>query len=275
MRSVLLVTAAVLAAALAGCLGADEAPPETASTPEADPSTAPDATAPDPPTPDPSTPTRWQAQACTGISLVWTPPAEDLDPLVGPWTPAEGPVPGRGVFVLFAVECPDSTVAGNATGPVRTGAAIVPIQAPADGPDAPDDTGWIAIPETVAPEGPVHGLWEDHAFPMRQGDVSVDVQRGDGGGQASMTYETPNGTVEAQATFDGAAEDEAFTTAIVTPARDPTGVAVGPEERTRYTGDGLVSAEGETWVSRLDLAPSPFSVAVDTDFSWDFGFRVE
>lgn len=258
------VAVMLVAAALAGCLGAEEAPPETASSPAADPSAAADA----------STPTHWKASNCTGVSLVWTPPQEDLDPLVGPWTPAEGPVPDHGVFVLFAVECPGSSVAGNATGPVRTGAAIVPIEAPADGPEAPDEAGWIAIPGTVAPEGPVHGLWEDHAFPMKQGDVAVDVQREDGGGRATMTYETPNGTVAAEATFDGAAEDEAFTTAIVTPSRDPTGVALGPEERTRYTGSGLVRSAGETWASRLDLAPTPFSVAVDTDFSWDFGFRV-
>lgn len=265
MNRSLVAALVLLAAGVAGCLGADDPSTEPAASQEAAPA----------PAPTPSEPTHWKAGNCTAVSLVWTPPREDLEPLVGPWTPAEGPVPGRGIFVLFASQCPRSGVGGNASGPDRVGAAVVPVEEPARGPGAPEDAGWISLPQVVAPEGPVYGLFEGHAFPTTRGDVAVDVQRTDAGGQASMTYETPNGTVEARTTFDGSGTVLEDQTALVTPSRDPLGVAVGPEERTRYTGDGLVRSQGETWVSRLDLSPTPVSVAVDLDFSWDFGFRLE
>ena len=34
----------------------------------------------------------------------------------------------------------------------------------------------------------------------------------------------------------------------------------------------VAQSSGTTWMDRLNLEPTPFAVAYDTDFSWDFTF---
>lgn len=257
MNRSLLLAVALLAAGLAGCL--------TATDPASGPSPGPDGLAADDAT------ARWTSQDCTGVSLVWTPPLDALDEVAGPWTPAEGPVPERGVFVLFAVECPDTVIDGNATGPVSGGAAIVRIETPETTHGIEGD-GWSAVPEHVG-DPPIAELFETHGFTVPEGSASVDVTRSPAGWRAQMTYTTPNGTVSADGGVDPQAEERDVEGALVADHADPFSVFHGPETMERRTGHAVVESSGETWVSRLDLEPVPFSYAVDSAFGWDFTFE--
>lgn len=255
MRELPLVVVLV-AAGLAGCIGAED--PGSARSDD------------DPPPPAEAT-ARWIARDCTGVSLVWTPPLEALGEVAGPWTPAEGPVPDRGVFVLFAVECPDTHIDGNATGPVSGGAAIVRIETPETTHGIAGD-GWSAVPEHVG-DPPIAELFDEHGFTVPKGSASVGVDRSPAGWGAQMTYTTPNGTIAADGGVDPRSEARDVRGALVADHADPFSVFYGPETMTRRTGQAAVEASGDTWVSRLDLEPTPFSYAVDSDFSWDFTFE--
>lgn len=234
------------------------------------------------PGPGPSTPSeptdaarataRWTAADCTGVSLVWTPSLDALDGAVGPWTPAEGPLPGRGVFVLFAFECPDTLIDGNATGPVSGGAAIVPIETP-DRTHGIEADGWAALPEHVG-DPAVAELFDDHGFAVPDGEASVTVDATAAGRRARMTYATSNGTVAADGVVDAQAEARDLDNALVADHAEPFSVFHGPESMERRSGQAVVEASGETWVSRLDLEPVPFRLAVDTAFGWDFTFEL-
>lgn len=221
---------------------------------------------------DDASPTaRWTSSGCAGASLVWTPSIEDLDAIVGPWQPAEGPVSGRGVFVLFAFECPDTRIDGEATGPVSGGAAIVPVETP-NATHGIETDGWAAIPEHVG-DAPVAELFETHGFTVPDGDASVAIDRSPLGWRVRMTYNASDGQVAADGGVDPNATPEELRNALVADHAEPFSVFHGPEQRTRRTGQATVQASGETWVSRLGLEPTPFSYAVDTKFGWDFTFE--
>lgn len=215
---------------------------------------------------------RWSSSDCSGASLVWTPSIDDLDPVVGPWQPAEGPVPDRGVFVLFAFECPDTRIDGDATGPVSGGAAIVPVETPNATHGIEADDGWAAIPEHVG-DPAVAELFDAHGFTVPDGDASVRIDRSPLGWRVRMTYNTSDGEVAADGGVDPDQTHEEPSGAFVADHDDPFSVFHGPEQRTRRTGGATVQASGDTWVSRLDLEPTPFSYAVDTAFRWDFTFE--
>lgn len=214
---------------------------------------------------------RWTSSDCAGASLVWTPPIDALVEVVGPWQPAEGPVSGRGVFVLFAFECPDTEIDGEATGPVSGGAAIVPVETP-NATHGIEADGWAAIPEHVG-DAPVAELFSTHGFTVPEGEASVAIDRSPLGWRVRMTYNTSEGEVAADGGVDPNASDEELDNALVADHADPFSVFHGPEQRTRRTGQATVQASGTTWVSRLGLEPTPFSYAVDTEFGWDFTFE--
>lgn len=257
MRAAPLVVVVLVATGLAGCLGAT------------DPPAAPSQRADGPPVGEVTA--RWTSSDCTGVSLVWTPPLEALEEVAGPWTPAEGPLPDRGVFVLFAVECPDTVIDGNATGTVSGGAAIVRIETP-EATHGIEADGWSAVPEHVG-DPAVSQLFRDHGFTVPEGEASVSLERSPAGWRAQMTYATANGTVAADGGVDPQAEERDVEGALVADHADPFSVFHGPESMERRTGHAVVDSSGETWVSRLDLEATPFSYAVDTDFSWDFTFE--
>lgn len=264
--ALVLCTLLLAAPALAGCLGATDGP----SAPGGDG----DGNGDGPPVKD-----RWTATGCTGVSLVWTPPLAALDDVAGPhFTPAEGPVPGRGVFVLFTVECPDTEVNGNATGPQSGGAAIVRVRTPTGNAthNVTVADGWSAVPETVwSDSGPVFGLWARHGFAPVAGETSVEVTTSvTGAALVAMTYATPTGRVEATAALGGAPEERSIEGALATTDPATFGVFFGPESMTRTTGPlATVTVDrGETWLDRLDLPPTPFMAALDEGFAWDFTF---
>lgn len=213
----------------------------------------------------------FKAESCRALTLTWTPQASAVEPFVAPWTPVEGPAPGSALFLLFAWECPDTTVDGILRGTQSGAAALVPIETPGETKNVTADA-WVATPEVIGPRGSsVTGVFGEHAFPVTHGSGSVGVQSTPVGDQLRMVVDTPSGTLEATATVGGQATSRDLSTAVVAAAEDPFSVMNGTEEmQRRTTGTAVVQTSGTTWVETLDLAPAPFEVAYDTGLSWDF-----
>lgn len=213
------------------------------------------------------------AEGCRAMSLYWTPPLDALDEVVGPhWTPAEGPVSGRGLFWLFAYECPTTIVDGLKRGASSGAAAIVAIEEPQDPRNVSDVGGWAAIPEWIGPKGSATtGIFREHRFNVTFGSGAVGVQSTPLGQQVRMVIDTPDGTLEASAAMTGQPQQREVEGALVGTRPSTFSVFTGPETMQRQTtGSAVVQTTGTTWVERLNLEPSPYRVAYDTQMSWDF-----
>lgn len=219
---------------------------------------------------------RWSADECHALSLVWTPPLAALDDVVGPqWTPIEGPLPGRGLFVLFAYHCDEHVLNGVRRPASDAGAVIVRIADPADTHGVDNATGWSAVPEWTG-DPTILDMVDDHGFTVAPGTTEVTVTETALGLQVDLRYTTDEGEIIATATLAATTEPRDVYGALVATSDGTFGVFEGPETMTRHaTGTAIVEATGDTWVSTLDLEPVPFGVAYDRDFAWDFTFWSE
>ncbi len=218
----------------------------------------------------------FSVERCRALTLTWAPQMEAVEEITGPWTPVEGPTPGSALFLLFAWECPHTTVDGILRGSQSGAAALVPIQVPDDTRNVSADA-WVATPEMIGPRtSPVTANFEQHGFAVTHGSGSVGVQSTPLGDRLRMVVETPEGTLEASATVTGSASARDLSTAVVGTSEETFSVMNGTEQMQRQTtGTATVQTSGTTWVERLDLAPAPNQIAYDTGFSWDFALSDE
>ncbi len=216
--------------------------------------------------------TSWRASGCEAVSLVWNPPLSSLEAFTGPWEPAEGPLPGRGIFVLFAYRCPRAALDGLAIGPPSGAAAIIPIQEPDDERNVTARTGWSAIPEWVGAAGSsVFEAFAEHGFNVVPGSGSVSSSDALAGTQVRMVVETEAGRLEATSLITGSSQARDVQGGLVSTNEETFGVFSGPESMQRQTsGQAVVRTSGTTWVERLGLEAAPQSVAYDTQMQWDF-----
>lgn len=215
----------------------------------------------------------WRAEGCDVAWAAWTPALAALAPLVGEhWVPSEGPVPGRGVFVLLAYTCPGFELNGRISGTTSGGLAVVRIAEPDVATNASSPDGWSAAIEWTG-DPVLTDMVARHGFVTVPGTGSVDVNPSPLGPQVRFVHATDEGRVTAQGTFAGTGNDQEVHAAFV--STDPTvlGVYTGPESMRRFTsGSFVVASSGETWVSRLGLEAVPFASGYDASFAFDFTF---
>lgn len=203
------------------------------------------------------------ATECRGISLFWTPPLSALQEASEPWTPAPGPLPDRGLFWLFAFECPNGAVDGLSVPPPSGAGALILVEEPEDPRNVSAPDGWIAVPQWIGDEqSKVTRAFDRHGFTTASGSGSVGVQDVLAGTQVRMVVETSEGRLEASSVVSGEAEQREVHGALLATNEERFGVFSGPEEmERRTTGSAVVQTSGTTWVERLDLEPSPYQVA--------------
>lgn len=220
----------------------------------------------------------WRASNCQAGSLYWTPSLEDLDEVVGPnYDPAPGPLPDRGLFWIFAFDCRSSGVDGLRISPPSGAAALVAIQEPDNTRNVSAPDGWIAVPTWYGTaSSPVSEVFEEHGFEHTDAQVGLGSTSTLLGDQVRFTIETANGSLEATMTVTGSATERSMEGALVGTDPDTFSVFSGPEEmQRREDGTATVQTQGTTWVERLNLDPSPYGIAYDTNMAWNFTFEHE
>ena len=217
------------------------------------------------------------ATPCTGLTLGWPAPIDELRELVGPGLePAAGPAPGTGLVLVFVARCPGTTIDGEPTGPSVTAHTIVPIEAPRESRGEPGRgaQGWITIPDTYAPEGsPVGALFRRHGFTVRSGTATLDLSSRGGAVVAHATLTTRGGEIDATATFADSGRTLERVTGIVGPGAMSRGLVFGPERSRRLTGavDHL-TVRGTAPLDGIHLGAAQPAAALDTAFTWSFTF---
>ena len=215
--------------------------------------------------------------ACKGLTVGWTPPLAALQHVVGPrWRPAQGPVKGHGVLLLFATSCPRSRIGKTESGAFTLGAVIVPVENPADthGIHQSNEHGWAVVPDALGTAAsPVLRLFKRHAFAVTDANVTLAIHNTAKGNQASMSFVTSKGRMQIHALVFGPAKRFDYVSALAGTNASIFSVFTGPESATRQSqGSAEVSTRGDTWVSRLNLDAQPKIVTLDQDFVWAFNF---
>jgi len=215
--------------------------------------------------------------ACKGLTVGWTPTLASLQQLVGPrWHPAQGPVPGHGILLLFATSCPQSHIGKTAMGAFTIGVVIVPVENPADshGIHQTNKQGWAVVTDVLGPEAsPVAQLFKRHGFAVTDAKVKLTMHRGAKDNEPSISLVTPEGHMEVHAQVSGPAKRFDYISALAGTDASVFSVMTGPESASRQDqGMAIVTAEGDTWVSRLGLDAKPTKVTLDQGFIWSFRF---
>lgn len=220
----------------------------------------------------------WRASSCEAGSVYWTPSLGDLDEVVGPHlTPAEGPLPDRGLFWLFVFECSSSAVDGLRVTPPSGGAALVAVEEPEDTHNVTAPDGWAAVPTWYgSPDSRVTGIFQKHEFHHTPAQTALGSSSTPLSDQVRLQIDAPEGTFQADLTLTGDARERVVDGALVGTDEDTFSVFSG-EERMQRRSDGTarIQTTGTTWVERLDLDPTPFSISYDTQMAWNFTFQHE
>ncbi len=225
-------------------------------------------------------PESWVATAkaaCKGLTVGWTPTLAALQHVVGPrWRPAQGPVKGHGVLLLFATSCSRSRIGKTESGAFTLGAVIVPVENPADthGIHQSNVHGWAVVPDALGPAAsPVLQLFKRHAFAVTDAKVTLTIHSTAKGRRASMSFVTSKGRMQIHALVSGPAKRFHYVSALAGTDASIFSVFTGPESASRQAqGSAEVSTRGDTWVSRLNLDAKPKIVTLDQDFVWAFNF---
>jgi hypothetical protein len=225
-------------------------------------------------------PETWSIEAkapCKGLTVGWTPGLPDLQQLVGPhWHPAQGPVSGHGILLLFATSCPQSRISEKPTGAFTIGVVIVPVENPQDthGIEQTNGHGWAVVADVLGPEAsPVVRLFKRHGFAVTDAKVKLTMHKGAKNIEPTISIVTQSGHMGAHAQVSGPAKHYAIVSALA--GNNPTvfSLFTGPESYSRQDqGTAIVTAQGDTLVSRLALGAKPSKVTFDQDFTWSFRF---
>lgn len=220
-------------------------------------------------------------EGCQGLTVGWPVPAERLAERLGPGlTPAEGPSPGTGVLLLFAVECTGSEIDGDPTGDFVSSHVLIPVDPPplpAGLAPPASPPRWVAIPRTFGPvESEVRRLFAAQGFPTEEARTALDLRPGAEGGLAARfsVATQAGGRVTVEATLADSAETFQGRTGLVHVSDGDWSVAHGPETAARYeTGRAAVAFEGPPGLlGGLQLASEPPIVSLDRHFRWSFTF---
>lgn len=205
--------------------------------------------------------TRWQATGCQALTLTWDVPAADLEEHVAPWTPAQG-----GEFRLTAWSCDANAVNASDVGSASGAFAIVPVEAPEDAKNVTADA-WRAAPEVVGPAGDaVPDAYAANGFPVTDGSASVTVDATPLTRQASITIDTPDGELTADAVIQDSPSDAEARLATLAPGNETFSVAYGTETATeRPATQAIVQTSGDTWVQELGLSDTPDEATLAED----------
>ncbi|MDE2235092.1 MAG: hypothetical protein KGL13_08465 [Gammaproteobacteria bacterium] len=214
---------------------------------------------------------------CMGLTVSWTPTLPDLQQLVGPhWHPAQGPVAGHGILLLFATRCPQSHVGAKATGPFTMGAVIVPVETPADthGIQQSNGHGWAVVAEVLGPErSPVMQLFKRHGFTVTNAQVRLTLYKDAKQLQPSISIVTKDGHMGVHAEVSGPAKRFDIVSALGGNNPELFSLFTGKESASRQEqSTAITTAGGTTLVSQFQLAPKPGRVMLDRDFTWSFRF---
>jgi hypothetical protein len=215
--------------------------------------------------------------ACEGLTASWTPTLANLQLMVGQhWTPAPGPVPGHGVLLLFAVACPQSHIAKKPTGAFTIGAVIVPVEPPEDthGIKLTNGHGWAVITDVLGPEtSPVMQLFKRHGFAVTDAKVTLRMHKAKEDNEPTVSIVTQAGHMGVHAQVTGPAKRFDIVSALAGNNPSRFSLFTGPESASRQEqGTAIVTAGGDTLVSRFDMAQKPGKVMFDRDFTWAFRF---
>lgn len=213
-------------------------------------------------------------QPCIGLSAIWTPPLSALKALVKPWTPAQGPMKGHGVFVLFVTRCQQSAIDKRRTGPSIVGAALVAIKPPPGVTAAKARAAhWAAIVNVYGdPASDVVKLFARHGFAVTPARLELNAGRASLADTFSIV--TGGARIELRATFESKSAPMSHRTVMLGANGPGIGEVTGAESSIRQSnGNGTVAMSGDSLPVRLELAPKPDRVVLDTDFRWRFVFK--
>lgn len=219
----------------------------------------------------------WKASSCEAGSLYWTPPLEALDEVVGPHTPAEGPLPDRGLFWLFVYDCDRSSVNGLRISPPTGATALVAVEEPGDTRNVSAPDGWAAVPSQYgSPDSRVGDVFTEHGFNYTPAQAAVGTSSTPLSDDVRVTLDTPTGYFEASMTLTGPTSQRTVEGALVGTSEETFSVFHGEERMDRReNGTATIDTRGTTWVERLNLDPTPYSIAYDQSMSWNFTFKHE
>lgn len=219
----------------------------------------------------------WRASSCEALTLTWAPPLEDLGEITGPHTPAEGPLPGRGEFQLVVFDCRQGSLDGLSISPPTGGSALVAVEEPENPRNVTASDGWMAVASQYgSPDSRLADVFEEHGFDYVDAHAAVSSTSTPLGDQVGITLDPPGGYLEATVTVTGSASERSAEQAFVGTDEDTFSVFAGEEGSDRRSqGAATVTTQGTTWVERLGLAPSPVSVAYDTNRGWNVTFQHE
>lgn len=212
-------------------------------------------------------------QACAGLTAGFSKPLADLDKLVGPrWQAAPGLVKQQGLVLLFVTSCPNSQIAGKASGAFSGAFLLVPVTQNAH---AKKQTHAIVVVRAAGrPATAVMQVFRDHQIPLSDAQVSLDVSgKSSRHVQAIIHFAEGTLTLDAQMLPPSAPYKSVNTVAL---RAQPAGrLFQGPESSTRYSkGKAEVRTTPGTWMQDYGLG-QPVFVTLDTDFTWSFNFAGE
>lgn len=212
----------------------------------------------------------WTAETCRQITAIWHPSQQALQAEIGPrWQPAQGPQAGQGVFGLTTYDCPRMAVSGLDEGATQGGMAWVLIRAPEDPQNVTART-WKATPELFTPgDGDLHEALTDHTFQATEATVEITTTDLLAGSRVQSTLTTSDGTVILNAIFTAQGAQRTVHEAHLGVDDRFAAINGTAQGTTQETGQAAATSQGDTWVSRLNLATQPARVVLTEDLSWD------
>lgn len=211
----------------------------------------------------------WTTEDCLTARLTWEIPGESASDHTEPWTPKD-----TTRATLWAYECETSVVSGlTQQGPISGGAIWIEVEAPA-GNLTGNQTAetYLAQPEVfVGRQGDLSDAVAEHGFEVTTGDVSIAETDLVAGRQVTVSWDTPDGQIEARTVLSSSGQEASLDVGLLAPIQNTFGYQVGQLSATEVTtGTVTVTSTGDTWYSKLGLSPTPDEAAIGQQGTWDF-----
>ena len=209
---------------------------------------------------------------CVGITVPIRADATKMQALIGPRWRVAASKDGTASASLFITKCPNSTVGTRRIGPTTIAALILAVEARADtagGARSP------IVPLTFGQSGtPVIDLFRAHAFTVRAGSVTLNVDSGSAPRRVTFAIATQAGRIEGTAIPSDSSSGRSVDSRLF--GTDPTRPSEfsGPEWMRRSSASATVRATGTTLFSELGVTAMPTTALYDAEFGWRFAFTL-
>jgi len=209
---------------------------------------------------------------CTGITVSINADAAKMQALVGPRWRVVPSKDGTAPTSLFITTCPRSTIGDRRIGSATIAVVILAVESRAD---TAGSARSPVVPLVVGDLGsPVVELFRAHAFAVRPGTVTLDVDSPANGAAKRVTFgvTTQGGRIEGSAVVADSSTVRSINSRLFGTHPTRPSEFSGPEWMRRSSASATVRATGTTLFSELGVGKMPTTAIYDDGFGWRFAF---